>query len=247
MSAAETPSLLNEDVVIARRLLRTATRASLATLLPEGGAPYASLVAFATDPAGAPLLLISTLAIHTQNLALDARASLLIEDPARPEGTDPLREARLSLMGRLERSEDPVVSRRFLARHPDAAGYATFKDFGFYRFTIERAHQVAGFGRITDLDPADILLDVSGCEALLAGEPGALTHMAEDHADIPPLYATRLLGLPEGDWRFTGFDPEGIDLVDGRRTARLLFPARLASPGDLRKALVALAGTARAA
>lgn len=245
--SADTPSPLSEDVRIARRLLRTGTRAALATLSPGTGAPYASLVAYATDPAGAPLLLISTLALHTQNLAADARASLLIEDPARPEEADPLREARLSLTGRLERSDDPVVARRFLARHPDAAGYATFRDFGFYRFVIEGAHQVAGFGRITDLAPDDLLLDLTGREALVESEPGALAHMAEDHADIPPLYATRLLNLPEGDWRFTGFDPEGIDLVAGRRTARLPFPGLVATSGDLRKALVALAGAARAA
>ncbi len=247
MSVAESPSPDPEAVAIARRLLRTGTRAALATLMPGTGAPYASLVAYATDPAGAPLLLISTLAVHTRNLQADPRAALLIEDPARPEEADPLREARLSLAGRLEPSADPVVARRFLARHPDAAGYASFRDFGFYRFVIEGAHQVAGFGRITDLAPADLLLDLTGREALVESEPGALAHMAEDHADIPPLYATKLLGLPEADWRFSGFDPEGLDLVAGRRTARLLFPAPVASSGDLRKALVALAGTARAA
>ncbi len=247
MSHAESPSPATEAARTARRLLRTGTRAALATLMPEGGAPYASLVAYATDPAGNPLLLISTLAVHTRNLLADPRASLLIEDPDRPADADPLREARLSLAGRLERTDDPVAARRFLARHPDAAGYATFKDFGFYRFTLTGAHQVAGFGRITDLTPADLLVDMAGREALVESEPGALAHMAEDHADIPALYATKLLKLPEADWRFTGFDPEGIDLAAGRRTARLDFPAPITTSGDLRKALVALAGAARAA
>lgn len=247
MSQAESPSPATEAARTARRLLRTGTRAALATLMPEGGAPYASLVAYATDPAGNPLLLISTLAVHTRNLLADPRASLLIEDPDRPADADPLREARLSLAGRLERTDDPVAARRFLARHPDAAGYATFKDFGFYRFTLTGAHQVAGFGRITDLTPDDLLVDMAGREALVESEPGALAHMAEDHADIPSLYATKLLKLPDGDWHFTGFDPEGIDLIAGRRTARLDFPAPIATSGDLRKALVALAGAARAA
>src|SRR3546814_8600047 len=61
----------------ARRLLAQMREGTLATLTSDG-APFASLVTFALDEAGQPLLLLSTLARHTQNLLVDARASLLV-------------------------------------------------------------------------------------------------------------------------------------------------------------------------
>lgn len=69
--------------------------------------------------------------------------------------------------------------------------------------------------------------------------------MNEDHAEALALYATKLLGMPEGDWRTIGIDPEGIDLAAGSLRARLTFRERV-GPGGLRVVLVALAKEARA-
>jgi len=57
----------------ARNLLRRARTGTLATLNVAGGTPYASLVNLATDVAGHPLILVSTLAWHTRNLLADPR------------------------------------------------------------------------------------------------------------------------------------------------------------------------------
>lgn len=238
-----------DAVAEARRLLRSARDAAIATLSADGGAPFASLVSVATLPAGEPVLLLSGLAVHTKNLERDPRASLLLADPRLP---DPLEGARVTVSGRLERiaADDPVLEparRRFLARHPKAAGYAGFADFSFWRMAVEGAHLVAGFGRIVALSPADLLVDLSGAEKLLASEPGAVAHMNEDHLDALALYATRLCGAPTGEWISTGLDPEGIDLMtrDGGAAARLVFPERVADSPQLRGVLVALVRGAR--
>jgi hypothetical protein len=199
----------------------------------------------ATTAAGAPILLLSDLAAHTRNLKRDPRASLLLVAPG-GEGGDPLAGARLTLTGVLARDDDPALRRRFLARHEEASGYAGFADFGFYRFAVKAGHLVAGFGRIVDLAPADILTDVGGLDGLLAAEAGAVAHMNEDHKDALRLYATALLGLPDGDWSTTGADPEGLDLRAGPLRGRLDFPERVTTPGDLRRVLVDLAKEARA-
>jgi heme iron utilization protein len=228
----------------ARSVLRTASTGALGTLGADG-APFASLVTVATTPAGEPILLISGLAVHTQNLDGDARASLLLVAPGGEAG-DPLAGARLSLAGTVGGPDtDPMLKRRFLAAHPEASGYAEFNDFSFRRFAIDSGHLVAGFGRIVDLSRAELLTDLTDAEALLAAEEGAVTHMNEDHADALALYATKLLGLPDGDWRTTGLDPEGIDLAAGSLRARLDFPDRVTS-GGLRAVLVQLAKDARA-
>ena len=67
-----------------RQLLRRARTCSLSTLIAGDGTPYGSLANIATDMAGRPIILISRLAWHTQNLEADARASVLVgELPAK--------------------------------------------------------------------------------------------------------------------------------------------------------------------
>jgi putative heme iron utilization protein len=228
----------------AKRVLRLAATGSLATLAADG-APFASLVTVAMTPAGEPILLLSKLAVHTQNLARDARASLLLVGPG-GEGGDPLAGARLTISGRAVADPDePTLRRRFLARHEEAAGYAGFADFSFYRFAMSGAHLVAGFGRIVDLTPAQLLTDLSGAEEMLAAEASAVDHMNADHDEALSLYATRLLGLPDGAWRMTGADPDGIDLRAGAIRGRMDFPERVATAGDLRRGLAELASEAR--
>lgn len=226
-----------------RNLLREGLSGALATLMPGTGDPYCSLVNVATAADGAPLLLISTLAIHTRNLKADPRASLMIDE--RKEG-DPLEGARIMLMGTAAPTGDEAARRRYLARHPEAEQFAGFKDFSFYRMEISRIHLVAGFGRIVDLKPQDVLTDVSEADALRDAEAGAVAHMNEDHADALRLYATKLLKAPDGEWRCTGCDPEGLDLRLGRTGLRLPFPQRVNSPGGLRAVLKQLAEQARA-
>ena len=112
---------------------------------------------------------------------------------------------------------------------------------------MKSAHLVAGFGRIVDLRPADLLTDLTGAETLVDAEPGVIEHLNQDHADTCRLYATKLLGAPEGDWRCVGCDPEGLDLQWDRIGLRLPFPQRISEPQALRRTLVDLAQKARAA
>jgi len=90
-----------------------------------------------------------------------------------------------------------------------------------------------------------LLTPLAGAEGLLAAEEGAVEHMNGDHVEALSLYATTLAGEPAGRWRATGVDPEGIDLAAGDLTARVAFPSRVSTAGELRDALVALAKAAR--
>ncbi|MGD9923467.1 MAG: HugZ family protein [Pseudorhodoplanes sp.] len=231
-----------DPILAAKKLLREARSGALATLMPATGDPYCSLVNVASAFDGAPLILISTLAIHTKNVIADSRVSLMVDE--RKEG-DPLQGARVMLMGHAAVTTDEHDRRRYLARQPEAAMFAGFKDFAFYRIEISAAHLVAGFGRIVDLKPQDILVDATGAEDLLAAEERASAHMNEDHADALRLYATKLYGAPDGDWRCAGFDPEGLELQHGRIAARIPFPQRVNGSGPLRAVLVQMAGEAR--
>jgi putative heme iron utilization protein len=211
------------------------------------GDPYCSLVNVASAPDGAPILLISRLAVHTKNLLADPRVSLMLDERA---PGDPLEGARIMLSGRAEEADGAdrdVLRQRYLNAHPSAETFVDFKDFSFFRIHPTGTHLVAGFGRIVDLRPEQFLTDVSDAAELIAAEQGAVEHMNEDHCDTMTLYATKLLGAEAADWRCTGCDPDGMDMqAEGAGTLRLEFPVRVTGAGELRKTLVKLAEAARA-
>jgi heme iron utilization protein len=228
----------------AKRLLREGRSGALATLMTGSGDPYCSLVNVATAANGAPLLLLSRLAVHTKNILADARVSLMLDE--RKEG-DPLEGARVMLMGKAAVTDDPAARRRYLARQPEAELFAGFGDFAFYEIELNGAHLVAGFGRIVDLEPAEVLTEVSDASELIEAEADIIAHMNADHADTCRLYATKLLGAQDGAWRCAGCDPEGLELQLGRTALRLEFPQRVRTSGVLRAVLKQLAEQARGA
>lgn len=239
----------DETATAVRNLMRRLDRAALATSLPNAGGdgtawPYASLVLVALDHGLAPILLLSDLAEHSKAISADARVALLYDGTA---GLDqPLTGPRVTVVGRAAPADDAEAKRRFLARHPDAAMYAGFKDFRFYRVMPERAHLVGGFGKIHWLERA-ALLAAPPPAGLAEAEEGIVAHMNEDHADAIQLYAQRLLKRAGDGWRMTGIDREGIDLRRAGETARLEFDAPLAAVEQARGVLVSLVAKARAA
>ncbi|MBM3601385.1 MAG: DUF2470 domain-containing protein [Alphaproteobacteria bacterium] len=229
-----------------RRLIRAADRAALATLARSeagvtDGAPYVSLVLAACDHDASPILLISMLADHTRNIVADDRVSLLFDGTAGL--AEPLTGARATVQGRARRSEEPRHRARYLARHPSAAMYAGFRDFGFYRVEIERAHLVAGFGRIHWVEATQVVQPSP--EALIGRESDIVEHMNTDHADAVDLYASALLGRAGAGWRMTGVDTEGADLRREGETARLEFARPVEDAEAARAELVRLVRVAR--
>ena len=232
---------------VAKALLRTTRAGALATIDRNTGHPFASLVNVATDVDGAPLILVSRLSTHTANLEIDGRASLLLASTGKG---DPLAHPRLTLLGAFvqiarDDAREPRLRRRFLARHPKSELYAGFADFSFWRLDAVSAHLNGGFARAADLKASEVMTDLSGAEDLLAAEAGAVAHMNDDHAEAVRLYATKLLGAQDGNWRLTGLDPDGLDLAWGDATLRLPFSARIIGAEQLRKAVVDLAAKAR--
>ncbi|HYD99746.1 MAG TPA: pyridoxamine 5'-phosphate oxidase family protein [Alphaproteobacteria bacterium] len=223
------PAESSSPAEIARRVVRSRDQAVLATSLREtGGWPYASLVLTALDHDGTPLLLISQLADHTRNIAADERVSLLFDGTAGRE--DPLTGPRVSVQGRARRSDEPRHRARFLARHPAARLYADFGDFGLYAVDVERAHLVAGFGRITWLERRDMILE-GDFAALAAAEAGLVAGLSADAL-------ARRLGLAGEGWQVTGLDPEGADLRRGAAVARFDYGAMQVDPAAVERRLV---------
>lgn len=231
-----------DPVAMARLVLRTARIAALATLDPQSGFPLATLITVATDSDGSPVFLASQLSLHTRNMTADPRVSLLVS--ALGKGDPLAASARLSVVGRVEPCAAPEAKARFLARHPKAKLYAEFPDFALYRVAVLGLHPNGGFARAGAIEPGQVLLDLTGCAALVAGEPDTLAALNREQTEALARCATGLLGLPDGRWRATGLDPEGLDLVAGDEAGRLLFPERLTDPAQVLGVVAALAEAA---
>ena len=232
----------------AKELLRSVRAGALATLVPGDAFPFASLVNVATTPDGSPILLVSRLAAHTRHLASDPRLSLLLVQTG---PGDPLAHPRVTIMGTGECVIDPdgraALKARFLAKHPQSALYADFGDFSFWRVAMEEAHMNGGFARAGNFKAASIVTPLDGAETLVAAEAQALSHLNAHYRAAVAQFATALASKPDGPWRATGIDPEGIDLGCGDRTARIAFPRPVRGLDDLRETLPQLIEAARRA
>ncbi len=240
MTAAET-----SPGKVVRDLMRRTGKVALATSLSRDDSswPYASLVLVAVDHDASPLLLISDLADHTRNISADARVALLFDGTGGWQ--DPLAGPRTTVLGRVEPAASPRLLARYIARHPGAEAYAGFGDFNLYRVAVERAHLVAGFGRIHWIEAAEVLFETTDCEALAGAEPEILEHMNQDHADAVQIIAEQILGLEGPGWVLSGVDPEGCDLRRGGAQARAAFDRTIRDAEGARAELVRLTKRAR--
>src|ERR1700680_3467181 len=82
----------------ARTLMYLSGMGSLSTLSrKQPGYPFGSVMPYGLDDQGRPIFLISTMAMHTQNLQADPHASLLVNQT--DAGGDPLGASRVTLLG----------------------------------------------------------------------------------------------------------------------------------------------------
>jgi putative heme iron utilization protein len=145
------PSAVEVDVV---RLILGERWGAIATL--DGGAPLASMVAYAPEPAlDSVLLFLSRLSRHTRNLLEDPRASLAISRPDSGQG-DPQLLPRVTLTGTVEDigreagAWGPAAG-TYLARFPDAAPRFALADFHLLRLRPVRVRYVGGFATALNL------------------------------------------------------------------------------------------------
>ena len=235
-----------------RTLVASATRGALSTLTADpDGYPYGSVASYGLDERGNPLFFVSLMAEHTQNAIRDPRASLLVTEPV-PDGADPLASGRVTLLGRLAPVADadrPMARERYLAANPAASYYIDFGDFTFYRLDVETIRYVGGYGRMSWVDP--VAYAVAEPDPLADAAAGIIEHMNVDHADAQVLFCRHLLGrVDTTEASMSAVDRYGFEMIavgtTGRAALRLGFPQECTTAEQVRAAMVALVGEARA-
>ena len=233
----------------ARTLLHLGRVGTLATLSrKQPGFPFASVMPYGMDESGRPSFLISTMAMHTQNLQGNPRASLLV---AQPEASgDPLGAARITLMGNVERvPEAEVASARnlYLARHENSKYWVDFEDFSFYRMDVIDLYYVGGFGVMGWVEAAQYQHAMP--DPLSDAATGILEHMNADHADALILLAKRFAGIEAQEATMTSVDRLGFNVrlktPDRMRGARIAFLREVSNPAETREVLIEMMEGAR--
>lgn len=219
------------------RTLMRGGEAALSTL--ADGFPYGSLVQYAADAQGQPLLLISDLAEHTQNLLLDPRASLMVWD--QPGELDPLAVGRVTLVGRAVKTSEGLEN--YLEKHPQARQYVSFKDFHLWRLEVERVRYVGGFGHMSWVAVDDYKAAQPDPVDKLAA--GVISHMNEDHADALLLLAGQKLGKQVQEAKMVGCDGAGYLVKADGKTLRIEYAQRCRSSDELRKEFIRQVNQAR--
>src|SRR5271167_1386035 len=226
----------------ARTLMHLGRIGSLSTLSrKQPGFPFGSLMPYGLDNEGRPIFLISTMAMHTQNLQEDPRASLFVTEPG--ASGDALGAARVTLIGNVVRIPEPELAAArtvYLTRYPDSKYWVDFDDFFFYRMDVLDVYYVGGFGVMGWVEALDY--SEAPSDPLVEHKRDIMQHMNADHQDALILIAKRLAGIEAQESEMTSVDRLGFHLrlktKDGVKGTRVAFLREVIDPLQTREVFV---------
>ncbi len=214
----------------------------------QPGFPFGSVMPYGLDDHGRPIFLISTMAMHTQNLQADPRASLLVTQE--DAGGDPLGASRVTLVGNvlpLPESEVAEARKLYLARYANSKYWVDFEDFSFYRLDLVDVYYVGGFGVMGWVSASEY--DRSQPDPLADSMAEIIQHMNADHKDALVLLAREFARVESQEATMTAVDRLGFHVrlktQDGMRGARIAFLREVSNPAETRKVLVEMVQQAR--
>jgi len=233
----------------ARTLAYLGRLGSLSTLSrKQPGFPFGSVMPYGLDDHGRPIFLISTMAMHTQNLQADHRASLLVTQ----QDTDgePLGASRVTLVGNVlpvPNTDLPEARKLYLERHANSKYWVDFEDFSFYRMNVVDVYYVGGFGVMGWISDSEY--DRSQPDPLADAMAEIIGHMNADHKDALVLLARTFARLKSTEATMTTVDRLGFHVrlktPDGVRGVRIAFLREVSNPAETRKAFVEMLQQAR--
>lgn len=251
--ASSLPPSTVPELTYAERARTLLARETLGTLSSQSvkhpGWPFGSVMPYSLTAEGSPVFLISGMAIHTQNVLADPRASLLVMQSGNE--SDPLGMARVTLMGTVSRIDQVPDGLRqgYLERHPNAKYWIDYSDFGFFRLDVTQVYFVGGFGAMGWVPREEYT--AAEADPLADAAAGIIEHMNEDHAEA----------LRELTRHFGNLESEAATMVacdrlgfvvrartpEGMKGLRIAFTEDVRSGEDARRVFIAMLKQARGA
>lgn len=113
--------------------------------------PHSSLVGCSIDDEGYPILCMSDISLHTQNIKKNNKISLIIPK----YGLKNQSEKRVTFTGnintQLDKNYNNILKEKYLIQHPEAF-WLKYIDFNMYKLdNIKDIYYIGGFGKATKI------------------------------------------------------------------------------------------------
>ena len=253
--------------LITRQLIRSSSRGYLSSNFNpknfkkistnmKSSFPYSTFTMTAFDYDLSPILLMSDLSEHTTNLINDNNASLMLTEEKKlykffPKFVmkniayeDPMSRPRVTLIGKIKKTNNSNLKKRFLTRHPASKLYANFADMNIYKMEIKSAHLIGGFAQVKWFKKDDIICQ--NFKNFEQNEDSIVSHMNNEHQESVNLYINKFLSEQlssnerKGNWKIVGVDPDGFDLRKNKILLRFPFEKQINDVKKLRGIFVGL-------
>ncbi|KAL9998639.1 putative FMN-binding split barrel, hem oxygenase HugZ-like superfamily [Helianthus debilis subsp. tardiflorus] len=232
-----------------KTILHYGVRGILSTFSQKcDGYPSGSMVDFACDASGSPILAVSSLAVHTKDLLANSKCSLLLaKDP----------EDRTDLVITVHGDAVPVpmedrdaIRTAYLARHPEAF-WVDFGDFQFLRiepkvvrFVSGVATALLGSGEFTKEEFAAAKVD-----PIYQFSKPVTSHMNKDHSEDTKLMVQGSTSVPVDFAYMVDLDSLGFNVKAGYQGTnfklRIPFPRRAENRKDVKILIVEMLQAAK--
>ncbi|NJN38671.1 MAG: pyridoxamine 5'-phosphate oxidase [Acaryochloridaceae cyanobacterium CSU_3_4] len=128
------------------------------------GFPFGSVTPYSLTDLHHPLIFISNLAQHTQNIIQDNRVSLTVLENLQDGTQDPQKHGRVCILGRATPIETTGATNetkynQYFQDFPESEGYQNTHGFQLYEISPVRIRYIGGFGKIFWLEPEQLQED----------------------------------------------------------------------------------------
>ncbi|GLT36681.1 hypothetical protein SLA2020_110440 [Shorea laevis] len=225
-----------------RTVLDCSLRGMLSTFSQKyEGYPSGSMVDFACDADGSPILAISSLAVHMKDLSANPKCSLLV--PRDPEDRTDL---VITLHGdavAVSEKDQAAVRDTYLAKHPNAF-WVDFGDFQFLRIEPKAVRFVSGVAAAL-LGSGEFSKEeyqASKVDPLAQFSKPVASHMNRDHAEDTKLIVQHSTSIPVESAYMLDLDSLGFNVKAGYQgntfKLRIPFPRHAEDRKDVKTLIV---------
>ncbi|OIT22441.1 PREDICTED: uncharacterized protein LOC109217592 [Nicotiana attenuata] len=212
------------------------------------GYPSGSMVDFACDADGSPILAVSDLAVHTKDLLANSKCSLLVaRDPE--DRTDLVITVHGDALPVPETAKEGIRA-AYLARHPEAF-WVDFGDFQFIRIEPRIVRYVSGVATAI-LGSGEFSKEefrTANIDPIYQFSKPITSHMNKDHAEDTKLIVRHSTSVPVDFAYMLDVDSLGINVKAGYQKntfkLRVPFPRRAVDRKDVKTLIVEMLQAAR--
>ncbi|XP_031103457.1 glutamyl-tRNA reductase-binding protein, chloroplastic-like [Ipomoea triloba] len=231
-----------------RTVLEYSLRGMLSTFSQKHeGYPSGSMVDFACDAYGSPILAISNLAVHTKDLLANPKCSLLVaKDPE--DRTDLVIIVYGDAVPVAETDKDAVHA-AYLARHPDAF-WVDFEDFQFLRIEPKVIKYLPGVATgllVSEFSEEDFRS--AKIDPIYQFSKPISSHMNKDHAEDTKLIVQHSTSVTVEFAEMLDVDSLGFNVKAGYQGStfklRVPFPRRAVERKDVKTLIIQMLQAAK--